>query len=136
MITPIVDQPPPIPTGRRPVWEIVMDYVRNNGTRSDGSRPELIESVLLDMRERDTLGRERYGKPLTSGNGRDHLIDAYQECLDASVYLANELDEHGADPSAELSDPTLRRVQQLFIGQIRGLVELRALIKEREGRLS
>jgi len=94
--------------------------------------------VLADMRERDQVGRERYGTPLTSHNGRDHLVDTYQEMLDAVVYLANELDEYGADPESRL-DPSLPAnvrkrlvtVQRLFASQIRMVIEVRQLIAER-----
>jgi len=65
------DQPPPIPNELRPVWEMVIE----------------------DMRDRDKVGRERYGTPLQSFNGRDPLIDAYQEVLDLAVYLRQEIDE-------------------------------------------
>lgn len=43
--------------------------------------------LVADMLERDRVGRERYGVPLTVWNGRDALADAYQELLDAVVYL-------------------------------------------------
>lgn len=132
MTTPIVDQPDPVATGRRPTWEIVMSYVELR------LPADMAALVLPDMRERDALGRERYGTPLTAHNGRDHLVDAYQEILDSAVYLANELAEHGADPETrlDLSIPVhLRRrlavVQQLFVNQIRMLVEVRKLIEER-----
>lgn len=38
--------------------------------------------VISDMWDRDQLGRQRYGTPLQSHNGRDALVDAYQEALD------------------------------------------------------
>ena len=132
MTTPIVDQPDPVHTGRRPTWDIVMSYVQQR------LPAEMATLVLVDMRDRDLVGRERYGTPLTSHNGRDHLVDAYQEILDSVVYLANELDEHGADPETrvDLSIPVhLRKrltvVQQLFASQIRTLIEVRQLIEER-----
>lgn len=132
MTTPIVDQPDPIHTGRRPTWDIVMSYVELRLPQ------DMAALVLVDMRERDQVGRERYGTPLTSHNGRDHLVDAYQEILDSVVYLANFLDEYGADPEGRL-DPSipvsLRKqlaiVQQLFASQIRALIEVRQLIEER-----
>jgi hypothetical protein len=65
---------------------------------------DLIDLVLTDIRARDAVGRARYGTPLTPGNGRDNLIDAYQECLDASVYLANELVEQGVGLSGRELD--------------------------------
>jgi len=44
-------------------------------------------TVIADMRERDALGRERYGVPLQSDNGRNAMVDAYQEALDLVAYL-------------------------------------------------
>ncbi len=67
----VVDQPAPKPGTGRPVWELVID----------------------DMRERDQVGRARYGRPLEAGNGRDALVDAYQEALDLAVYLRQAIEE-------------------------------------------
>jgi len=66
----IVDQPPPAGDGK-PIWDLVVN----------------------DMRERDNLGRQRYNTPLRSWNGRDALIDAYQEVLDLAVYMRQEIEE-------------------------------------------
>jgi hypothetical protein len=132
MTTTIEDQPAPIHTGRRATWDIVMSYVE---LRLPADTAAL---VLADMRDRDKIGKERYGVRLTSHNGRDHLVDAYQEILDSVVYLANELDEHDADPEGRIDSSTpvdvrkrLLIVQQLFVSQIRALVEVRHLIAER-----
>lgn len=67
----VTDQPPPVPNGTKPVWELVM----------------------TDMAERDRVGRERYGTPLQTHNGRDALVDAYQEALDLVVYLRQAIEE-------------------------------------------
>lgn len=45
------------------------------------------------MRGRDHAGSERYGTRLQPFNGRDALIDAYQESLDLCVYLRQALYE-------------------------------------------
>lgn len=50
--------------------------------------------VVKDMQERDKFGREKYGTPLQPMNGRDALIDAYEEVLDLSVYLKQVQEEH------------------------------------------
>lgn len=71
--TPIVDQPAPKPTAGVPIWDLVM----------------------ADMAARDRVGRERYGVPLQSGNGRDALVDAYQEALDLTAYLRQAIEERG-----------------------------------------
>ena len=49
--------------------------------------------VLDDMTERDQIGREKYGTPLQCHNGRNPLIDAYQEVLDLTVYLRQKIEE-------------------------------------------
>lgn len=67
----IPDEPPPIPNSNQKVWDL----------------------VIQDMRERDELGTARYGTPLQTNNGRDHLVDAYQEALDLVVYLRAEIEE-------------------------------------------
>lgn len=49
--------------------------------------PAIWELVIRDMAQRDLVGRKKYGTPLQPFNGRDALIDAYQEVLDLCVYL-------------------------------------------------
>lgn len=76
-MTDIKDQPAPEPTDGTPIWEL----------------------VIKDMQERDQLGRERYGTPLQAHNGRDGLVDLYQELLDAVVYTRQLIEERG-EPEA------------------------------------
>lgn len=61
-------------------------------TRAERTRV-IRELIAADMAERDAVGRERYGVPLCTRNGRDFLVDAYQELLDALVYLTGKLME-------------------------------------------
>ncbi len=70
-VTLIDDQPPPVPNDRPAVWEL----------------------VIADMQDRDRVGRARYGTPLQPHNGRDALVDAYQEALDLVVYLRQAIEE-------------------------------------------
>jgi hypothetical protein len=65
------DQSPPIPNEQPAVWDL----------------------VRADMRVRDHVGRSRYGTPLQPFNGRDALLDAYQEALDLAVYLRQAIFE-------------------------------------------
>jgi hypothetical protein len=51
------------------------------------------EMVIADMQERDRVGRQRYGTPLQANNGRDALLEAYQEALDLVVYLRQAIEE-------------------------------------------
>lgn len=67
----ITDQPQPLANQSTPIWDL----------------------VIADMRERDRVGRTRYGTPLQANNGRDALVDAYQEALDLVVYLRQAIEE-------------------------------------------
>lgn len=42
--------------------------------------------VIEDLKARDEHGREKYGGPLVTNDGRDSLNDLYQEILDAAQY--------------------------------------------------
>lgn len=61
----VQEQPSPTPNALPPLWSLVM----------------------RDMGDRDTLGAIRYKTRLQPHNGRDFLVDAYQEALDLCVYL-------------------------------------------------
>ena len=75
---PIADQPPPAPTSGPAIWDL----------------------VIADMRERDAAGLARYGTRLQAGNGRDALVDAYQEALDLAVYLRQAIEERRTQEAA------------------------------------
>lgn len=47
--------------------------------------------VLEDFAKRAEMGREKYGTYLRTHNGRDALVDAYQEACDLVMYLKQEL---------------------------------------------
>ncbi len=51
------------------------------------------ELVIEDMQERHAAGVAKYGTPLQPNNGRNSLVDAYQEALDLAVYLKNAIME-------------------------------------------
>lgn len=65
-------QPSPLPNTATPTWELVMK----------------------DMAARNAMGIKKYGTPLQPHNGRNSLVDAYEEVLDLAVYLKNEIIEH------------------------------------------
>lgn len=59
-------------------------------TPADG---DVWKLVIADMESRRQFGIEKYGVPLQVANGRDPLIDAYQEALDLAVYLRQEIEK-------------------------------------------
>lgn len=111
-------QPPPVPSSDAPsVWDEVIADIGEGMTRMPVLRPAL-EAVVADMRERDALGRARYGTPLQPGNGRNALVDAYQEQLDTCAYLRQAL--------LEKPDPKVRACYAEALAQVLYLSELAA----------
>jgi hypothetical protein len=55
--------------------------------------PAVWDLVINEMSARDQEGRRKYGVPLQPHNGRDALVDAYQEALDLVVYLRTAIFE-------------------------------------------
>lgn len=49
--------------------------------------PAVWDLVIKDMQDRDKMGQEKYNTRLQPFNGRNNLVDAYQELLDLTVYL-------------------------------------------------
>lgn len=126
----LAPQPPPGEVaGARPVW----DLVREDLERLFG-RPGLLESgaallpvvplVLRDAKARDAQGRAKYGVPLQPNNGRDALIDAYQEALDLCAYLRQALAERKPGPW----------LLPLYGHALSLVVELRSVLFQRDGR--
>jgi len=52
---------------------------------------DILPLVILDLQERDKVGRKKYGTTLQSNNGRNALVDAAQEAMDLVMYLRQEL---------------------------------------------
>ncbi len=70
-----VRQKPPIPNGNTSVTAL----------------------VISDLRQRERTGKQKYGTTLQADNGRDALMDAYQEALDLCQYLRQALEERDAN---------------------------------------
>ncbi len=82
----MTQQPDPIPTNETPIVDLVM----------------------ADLWKRKAVGIKRYGTPLQASNGRDALLDAYEEALDLVVYLRQELERRSiaeAGNSSFSNDP-------------------------------
>lgn len=64
------------------------DYaIREQPDPQDSNAPAITDLLITDLQVRDAIGVQRYGKRLCGNNGRDALVDAYQEQLDALKYL-------------------------------------------------
>jgi len=82
-------QPAPTATNNPALWPLIIAEVSVN-------RDEISRLLVHDMRARHEFGVAKYGKPLTTGNGRDHVADAFQEYLDGLVYVRAALEEERA----------------------------------------
>ena len=117
-------QPPPKPGGKA-VWEsVIWDCAWALPRKSEWAR-DVGAALVADMRARDAAGRAKYGTPLQTHNGRDALVDAYQEALDLTVYLAQVLGEDADPPNS------MREAYQTALGLA---YDLRASLLGRDGR--
>jgi hypothetical protein len=67
------------------IWPLVIIDMRTRFTFAD--------ALIEDATERNLIGSEKYGVPLHANNGRNPLVDAYQESLDLIVYLRQAMEE-------------------------------------------
>lgn len=56
-------------------------------------RQRVIDEVVDDLMARAETGKVKYGTYLMTHNGRDALMDAYQEALDLVMYLRQAIME-------------------------------------------
>jgi hypothetical protein len=82
----IIEQPAPVANDNPPSWPMVIEDLR-----CLRYAPPTSELVIADAAARDDLGLRRYGVRLQPGNGRNSLVDAYDEAMDLAVYLKTAL---------------------------------------------
>ena len=56
-------------------------------------KKRVIDGVWDDLHKRLEKGIETYGTPLTTFNGRNSLLDAYEEVLDLAMYIKQRMME-------------------------------------------
>lgn len=61
--------------------------------KPDGKGDVVLFDVIKDLEARAETGKEKYGTYLRTKNGRNALMDAYQEALDLCMYLKQKLME-------------------------------------------
>lgn len=54
-------------------------------------------AVISDLQARAEMGKKKYGGYLMTHNGRDALMDAYQEALDLVMYLRQAILERDGE---------------------------------------
>ena len=53
----------------------------------------IVDLVIADFEARASFGEEKYGTRLQAHNGRDALMDAYQEAIGLVMYLRQLIEE-------------------------------------------
>ena len=61
---------------------------------------DIADQVIADIKKRKVQGKQKYGVPLRANNGRDALQDLYEELIDATQYIKQEMIER--DTTAEI----------------------------------
>jgi hypothetical protein len=72
---------------------------------------DVLPEVITDLQARAAFGVKKYGTTLQTRNGRDPLMDAYQESLDQTMYLKQALLERD-NPA-----PTYNWPQTVFVSR-------------------
>lgn len=80
---------PPPHAGKVAVWPLVIEDVCASMIGSSSLR----ERFCKEAQQRDASGREKYGTTLQTHNGRNPLVDAFQESMDMTVYLRQAVEE-------------------------------------------
>lgn len=87
-----MEQPAPIKNEHPAMWDVVVSEIDKLVFANPFQRDSL-SKLLIDIKERDAFGLLKYGTRLRPFNGREFLIDAYQESMDLTVYLRGKLYE-------------------------------------------
>lgn len=82
-----------------PIWRAGNDYLAAmeaavlDQPSPSGTGADIAMLVQQDIEARAVKGEATYGERLLPNNGRDALIDAYQEALDLCMYLRQAIEE-------------------------------------------
>jgi hypothetical protein len=75
--------------------------IKQNTPSGDGV--DVTTLVKNDLEARSQAGEKKYGTRLKTNNGRNAMVDAYQEVLDLACYLRQMIEEQVTEhlPSTE-----------------------------------
>jgi hypothetical protein len=86
--------PKPDPNNGDSMHDLVIQDILSRDPHWDvsvGKARHIRDQVADDLLARKAFGLEKYGTVLQTANGRNFLLDLYQELLDASVYARGRL---------------------------------------------
>lgn len=113
-------QPPPLKSDGPACWDLVINEAESIArVLRTPRRQAAVALAIEDMAERHAYGQREYGMALRANNGRDALVEWYQETLDAAVYARQAIEEN--PQVSELSYAFNRQLDLVFF--IRGLLQ-------------
>lgn len=125
----IAPQPPPQNSDGPALWPMIISELGDSETE---------RLVAIDMQERHEFGMAKYGVPLVVKNGRDHLVDAYQEMLDGAAYTRAACELISQNPEWKEESSLVRKrwsgLSQIYVDLLDMAKELRAMIHDRDGK--
>lgn len=112
--TSAVNSPEPAPSfsSGPAIWPLVIQEAQE--VLANYLLGEQLDELCQIMRERDEIGRAKYGVSLHAHNGRDPFMDALQEALDLTVYLRQAVEEDRSDQRNELYEESLLNLARMF----------------------
>lgn len=106
-------EPDPVKNEQPPVWPWVIEQFKILINGHNGYDDKVAMYVTNDMAERHLTGIEKYGVPLQPHNGRNALVDAYQEALDLCAYLGQDALENGYDMASGFLVDAMKLAQKI-----------------------
>lgn len=73
--------------------EKIINLTEYKQAHPKGKGPDIVDLVQKDLTDRKTFGIMKYGEALKAFNGRNAMVDAYQEALDLCIYLRQVIEE-------------------------------------------
>lgn len=86
-----------------------------------GNGQDVTSLVLHDIKTRSEMGAKKYGKPLQTNNGRDAMVDAYQEAIDLVLYLRQEIREKGHDGGAVVTGIQITTCDHITVRKVQSV---------------
>jgi hypothetical protein len=95
-----------------------------------GKGPAIAPLVCADIMARNEMGVKKYGEALRANNGRDALVDLYQELLDGAQYIRQEIEERKTSTAASF----LVHTDDLAVDRFALVMKAKLAKKRSEGR--
>lgn len=115
-------EPPPVNNGGASVTESLIHRLTRHGFET------FAPGLSADLEARNQIGIETYGDELRFDNGRDSLIDWYQEALDSSKYGDLSVGVYdGNEPTSDFE----WEVYHIYLAQLGITARLKRLLQKR-----